>query len=50
LDKLEMMFQAYKYGKDQPQINLQEFWDYIQAHRSPKFGGKSQIALSSGDA
>jgi putative hydrolase of HD superfamily len=30
LDKLEMMFQAYKYRKDQPHVNLQEFWDYIQ--------------------
>lgn len=30
LDKLEMMFQAHEYGLEQPNIDLQSFWDYIQ--------------------
>jgi len=30
LDKLEMMFQAHEYGIEQPNIDLQSFWDYIQ--------------------
>lgn len=27
LDKLEMMFQAHKYNTDQPEINLEDFWE-----------------------
>lgn len=30
LDKLEMMFQAHEYGIDQPNVDLQSFWDYIK--------------------
>ncbi len=28
MDKLEMMFQAYFYGVEQPDVDIQEFWDY----------------------
>lgn len=28
LDKLEMLFQAHAYGVKQPELDLEQFWDY----------------------
>ena len=32
LDKLEMMFQAHEYGKNQSEVDLSEFWDGMEGY------------------